>query len=139
MSFKALKDLLESPILSENLLEVNHTIPKFVQKLLGITDKTVQNSVPGEILRLVEHQYAPGSFHSFLGEPGSFLLYPPNTPAVTTSEVLAALKDAYSPEKFNRPNVLKVALRWLKDLPATAFEDATKRSEVQAWLTAEGI
>src|SRR5690606_30281987 len=95
-------------------LESNHTIPRYVQKLLGITDHGIQDSAPSLILRIGEHQNAPGSFHDILYG------YIPKDTAVgdfTEQQLLSLLEQAY--QDFGRPEVWSVAREWYNRLPVS--------------------
>jgi len=56
-----------------------------------------------------------------------------------TEEVLNALKTTYNPDNFNRPDVYRVAMKWLKSLGEEDFGDASVWRSVQSWLTSEGF
>jgi hypothetical protein len=91
-------------------LQSHHTVPKYVQELFGITNETVQDSVPSLVLKQVDHTgKGAGSFHNIL-----YKYIPKGTKAgqLNNGQLLAALKQAYT--EFKRPDVWEVAEVWLR-------------------------
>ena len=95
-------------LLAKAGMESHHTFPKYVQKLLGITDPTIQDTTPSLVLRIADHQNSPGSFHSIINElipkrslPGQF----------SRQELLDRLEQAYV--GFGKPEVFQAAKAWL--------------------------
>jgi hypothetical protein len=96
--------------MASGTLQSNHTVPRYVQKLFGITDPAVQDTVPSLILKQIDHTGAGGgSFHNILYQ------HIPRDAAVgqfTNQELLGKLRDAYT--EFGRPDVWDVTQEWLR-------------------------
>jgi len=89
-------------------LQVNHTIPRYVQKLLGITDTAIQDSVPAEILEQADHTgKGPLSFHNILYKYIPLRTLPQQ---YSNAQLMSLLQQAYA--EFGEPNVWTIANKW---------------------------
>ena len=81
-----------------------------MQKLLGITDQAVQDSVPSLVLQRIQHT-GPGaqSFHAIL-----YSKIPAGTRAgqFTNAQIIQLLEETYT--EFGRPDVWPAAAEWLR-------------------------
>ena len=88
-------------------LESNHGMPKYVQKLLGIAEPGVLDTVPPLILPMPTHRGTGQSFHNIL-----YGLIPRETRvgALTEAQILDRLRQAY--DKFGWSEVFPVVQEW---------------------------
>src|SRR5687768_16455440 len=91
-------------------LQRNHTVPRYVQKLFGITDEPTQDTRPSLLIQQMHHPGAgSASFHSILPR------YIPHRAApggLSNSQLLSGVERAYT--DFGRPDVWEVARGWLR-------------------------